>query len=84
MGAATDIADLLQQYGGWGLSAILMGVVAYLHRQYAKLADSRLIEQKESNEEMLQVVEKRIEADLKHAAAFKSLKDVVEKLIEKL
>ena len=84
MGAASGIAGLLQNYGGWGLSAILMVVVAVLARHIMKLNDARLSDQKECNEEMLQMVERRIEADLNHATAFKSLKEVVQKLIEKM
>lgn len=66
------------------MSAVLMATVAWMARHILKLHADRLADQKEVNEEMLQVVEKRIEADLKHAEAFKSLKDVVSKLIEKL
>ena len=83
MGAKT-IADLLQLYGGWGLSAVLMATVGALARHIMKLNAERLQDQKEVNEETLQIVEKRIEADLKHAEAFRSLKEVVSKLIEKL
>jgi len=81
---ATNLASLLHQYGGWGLSAILMVVVGVLARHIMKLNSERLADSKESNEEMLQMMERRIEADLNHASAFKSLKDVVQKLIEKL
>ena len=81
---ATNLAGLLHQYGGWGLSAILMVVVGILARHIMKLNAERLSDQKVINEEMLQLVEKRIEADLNHAGAFKALKDVVQKLIEKL
>lgn len=84
MGTAQSIADLLQLYGGWGLSAVLMVTVAAMARHILKLNADRFNDQKEANEEVLQMIEKRIEADLKHASAFKSLKDVVEKLIEKL
>lgn len=84
MGAATGIADLLHLYGGWGLSAILMVVVVAMARHIMKLNAERLADQKTINEEMLALVEKRIEADLKHAGAFRALKDVVQKLIEKL
>ena len=83
MGAKT-IADLLQLYGGWGLSAVLMATVGALARHIMRLNAERLQDQKEVNEETLQIVEKRIEADLKHAEAFRSLKEVVSKLIEKL
>ena len=81
---ASSLASILHQYGGWGLSAILMVVVGILGRHIMKLNAERLSDQKVINEEMLALVEKRIEADLKHAGAFKSLKDVVSKLIEKL
>jgi hypothetical protein len=84
MDAATGMADLLHQYGGWGLSSILMVVIGVLARHIMKLNAERLEDQKTVNEEMLALVEKRIEADLKHAGAFVSLKDVVSKLIEKL
>ena len=81
---ATDLAGVLHQYGGWGLSAILMVVVGILARHIRQLHAEQLTDQKGINEEMLQLVEKRIEADLKHAGAFMALKDVVNKLIEKL
>jgi flagellar biosynthesis/type III secretory pathway M-ring protein FliF/YscJ len=78
------LASLLQFYGGWGVSAILMVVIWFMARHIIRTNSERLRDQKTANEEMLQMVEKRIEADLKHAEAFKSLKDVVAKLIEKL
>jgi len=84
MEAVTSIADLLQQYGGWGLSALDTVVIIWLAKHIMKLNAERLQDQKGVNEEMLRVVEKRIEADLTHANAFKSLKAVVEKLIEKM
>jgi len=84
MGEAVTMADLLHQYGGWGLSAILMVVISFLARHILKLNADRLADQKSLNEEMLQLMEKRIEADLKHASAFGALKLVVQKLIEKL
>jgi hypothetical protein len=84
MGEAAGIAKLLASYGGWGLSAVLMAVVGILARHIVKQNESRLQDQKECNEIMLELVEKRVETDLKHSAAFKGLKGVVEKLIEKL
>ena len=84
MGAAMDMASFLHIYGGWGLSAILMAVTGVLYRQVSNLNAARISDHKEINEETLQMVEKRIEADLKHATSFKGLKVVVEKLIEKL
>ena len=84
MNAAKSIADLLQFYGGWGLSAVLMVVVWFMAKHITKLNSERLLDQKATNEEMLQLMEKRVEADLKHADAFRSLKDIVVKLIEKM
>jgi hypothetical protein len=84
MGAVTDLASALQQYGAWALCAVLMFVVGFLARHIITLNSERLKDQKEINEEMLQLVEKRVEADLSHAAAFVSLKEVVQRLIEKL
>lgn len=84
MGAVQSIAGLLQLYGAWGVSAVLMVVVWFMAKHITKLNSERLLDQKTSNEEMLQLVEKRVETDLKHAEAFRSLKDIVSKLIEKM
>jgi len=84
MEAVSSLAGVLQLYGGWGLSAVLMVTVGAMARHIMKLNSDRLTDQKEMNGGMLQVVERRVEADLKHAAAVKELKEVVNKLIEKL
>lgn len=84
MGAANNVADVLQTYGGWGISAILMITVWTMARHITRLNTGRLNDQKKFNEEMLHIAENRIETDLKHAEAFKSLREVILKLIEKL
>lgn len=37
-----DWASLLKDYGGWGLSAILMGVIVYLDRDRQACRDSQI------------------------------------------
>lgn len=84
MEVAKSLADVLQTYGGWGVSAILMVTVGFMARHIQHLNSERLEDQKAYNEEMLQLVEKRVETDLKHAAAFRSLREVIGKLVDRL
>lgn len=78
------MANILQTYGGWGVTAILMATVWVLARHIKRTHDERLRDQRAHNEEMLRVVEKRVETDLKHAEAFRSLREIVAKLIDRL
>lgn len=84
MGAASSLADILQTYGGWGVSAVLMATVWVLARHIKKMNEERLQDQKSHNEEMLHIVERRVETDLKHADAFKSLREIIAKLIDRI
>lgn len=82
--AAKGIAELLQLYGGWGVSAVLIVALWAMAKHIGRMNSERLADQRKSNEEMLQLMEKRIEADLRHADAFKSLREIVSKLIERM
>jgi hypothetical protein len=84
MGAAHTIADVLQTYGGWGVSTVMMITVWIMARHIMKMNKERLDDHKAYNEEMLSIVEKRVETDLKHAEAFRSLREVVSRLVDKL
>jgi len=84
MGTAASLANILQTYGGWGVSGVLMATVWVLARHIHKVNEERLGDQRKHNEEMLHVVEKRVETDLKHAEAFKSLREIIARLIDRL
>ena len=73
MGAAADIADLLQQYGGWGLSTLCMTAILVLVRYIRAQHESRLKDQDERNEKLMILMEGRVEADIKYEQALISL-----------
>jgi len=91
----TEIAEVLMKYGVAGVAALSIAGNVFLIRHILKSHkeqlkekneqnEKRLKEKSEQNEIMLGMLEKRVETDTKHVQAFRSLKIVIEKLIEKL
>ena len=78
------VTSLLQNYGGWGLSAITMIALWRVVKYALKLIDEREKSLKDFNDNMFKMMEKRIEVDIKHEEAFKQLKEVVKELIGRL
>lgn len=82
--STTELSSLLQSAGGWGLSAILMGLTAFLMRHIVKLNDDRDKRSTEQNDQMFAMLEKKIETDIKHEQAFNNLARTIEKLTDRL
>jgi len=82
--AATDLADLLQSAGGWGLSSILMIVITFLVKYVMRLQDEREKRASEHNSQMLSMLEKKIEVDTKYEHAFNNLSRMIERIIDKM
>lgn len=81
---AVEIADLLKDGGPWGFSALLLAIIGFLVRHILKLVDERDSRQSEYNQKMLELLEKKIETDIKHEQAFRELTKVVEKLTDRM
>ena len=82
--SATELSTLLQSAGGWGLSAILMVVIVFLVKHILKLSDDKDRRATEQNQQMLSMIEKKIETDIKHEQAFNNLAEMIEKLTDRL
>ncbi len=77
----TKIAEALQVTGGWGLSAVLLGVIWFLVRTIYKLVQRRDYEIKEQNQKLFEMIEERISIDIEHREAFKQLRETIKELI---
>lgn len=66
---ATGAVEFLQQYGGWGISIILGGVVVALAKAYVKARDSEIATLNMQNKELIALTVKTTETnlDLKNA-----------------
>lgn len=84
MESVSSITELLQVYGSWGLCAILFVVIFFLARYIKSMNEQRLEASQKYNEKLLNLLERRVESDVKHAQAFKNLRVVVERLISKI
>lgn len=69
-----DWANLLKDYGGWGLSAILMGVIVYLDRDRQACSRSQII----LVERLITALESARDATSRFEAALNSLKDTLD------
>jgi hypothetical protein len=82
--AVSSISSILQQTGGWGLSAILMCVIWFLIRDNLKQRDARTRQMQEQYDALFNMMGKRIEADIKHEQAFKQLTKLIETLLTRV
>jgi hypothetical protein len=80
----TQLTTTLQSAGGWGLSAVLMLAILFLVRYVQRLVEDRNNREKEQNQKLLDLLEKRIETDVKHEQAFNNLARSVEMFTAKL
>lgn len=71
---ATELADLIQRYGGWGLSAILMGAVVYLHRGWQGCQDIAL----RDRERLITALEAAKDASERFEGTLQSLRATLE------
>lgn len=78
---ALELAKTLQSAGGWGLSSILMLVIAFLARTIYKMVQQKEAESKEQNQKLFEMMEKRISTDIEHRESFKQLRETVKELI---
>lgn len=81
---ARTLSEVLQTSGGWGLSAILMVVIWFLVRDNLKQRDARTNQMQVQYNALMEMLEKRIEADVKHEQAFRQLTEFVQKVLDKV
>jgi len=87
----SKIADVIGMPGLTGLLAltitglvILALYIKKLHKEIKDIQEKRIADKDEQNKIMFEFIEKRVESEIKQSEAFRSLKIVIEKLIEKL
>jgi len=79
-----EVSNVLQTTGGWGLAALLMTAILFLVRYIMKLVDDRNNREKEQNQKLLEMMEKRIETDIKHEMAFNNLSRTIDTLVSRM
>ena len=80
---ASNISDLLQSSGGWGLSGILFVLLGFVVKDNLKQRDLRSEQLQEQHEQLFVAMEKRIETDIKYEQTLAAQTKQLEKLVEK-
>lgn len=77
---AQETAEVLQAYGGWGLSSILLTALCLLARYVRGQHEARLADQKLVNEKLLSLMETRVETDLRTEHALKGMAEALKSM----
>lgn len=80
----TEITSVLKSGGPWAIIAILLLAVVFLVKYTIRLVDERDAREQKRNAELLALLEKRIEADVKHEQAFRNMARAFERMADKL
>lgn len=80
MGLA-EITSALEVAGGWGIAALALVAVFYLYRLNNKLRDRLSDWQGEQYDALLEMMQNKIEADLKTEAGYKKLHELLQKQV---
>ena len=81
---ANGITGLMREDAILGFCVILMSVAAILYRKLTTLYKQRDEQKDEINSKLFELMEKRIESDIKHEQAFKNLREMIERLVDRL
>lgn len=82
--SATELWTILKSGGPWGIVVILLLTIGWLGRLVIRLYDDRVEREKERNKEMLELLEKKIERDVKHEQAFNNMAKAFDRVADKL
>lgn len=80
----TEWKYLFESGGPWAVVAVLAVVVGLLTKYIAKLVDERDQREQARNAELLEILEKRIETDVKHEQAFNHMVKTFERVMDRL
>lgn len=81
---AVDLARLLENGGPWGVIALLLVSFGFLVKYVLKLIDDRDKRERERNTQMLELLERRIETDVRHEQAFNNMAKAFERVADRL
>ena len=70
---ASAIADVIWVYGGWGMSAVLMVALGWMTKYVLKYHD-------EIRKTLVDIIEKKVQAETMHTATLDSLKEALRNL----
>lgn len=79
----STLTALLKSGGPWAIIAVLLIAIAFLVRYVIKVVEDRDKRERERNEELLKLLEKKIETDVKHEAAFNCMAKAFDRVADK-
>lgn len=81
---ATELFKLFEHGGAWAVVSVLIVAIGILAKYTMKLIEDRDKRERDRNKQMLELLEKRIEADVKHEQAFTNMAKAFERVADKL